>query len=104
VPCLVVLAVLWQARVRGSVANVIVCCVQRSVAILPDTGSQGLADTKTDADRDANDQKDDENLENDARPPAVGGHAVACAILAFVGLGLLPPVLLTGPYCAVGVG
>lgn len=70
---------------------------------LPDTSAKRFADAEADTNSNADDQKDDEDLQNDSCPPAVTGHAVAGPVVALLGFRLLPPVLLPRPYCAVGV-
>lgn len=72
------------------------------VPVSPDGSVQGLADAKANTDGDAHDKKHQEDLDDDAVPAAEVGHAGA-AILRLVCLGLLLPVVLSGPDLAVAL-
>lgn len=60
-----------------------------------------LADAEADAYSDADDEKDHENLGDNAVSGAELGHKGACPALLLVELGLLLPVLLAGPDLAL---
>lgn len=72
--------------------------------VAPEWCAQRLAYAKADADGDSHDQDDDEDLGNDLVARAQVGHAGAVVSLHFSLLGLLLPVVLSGPHLAVLLG
>lgn len=72
--------------------------------VAPERCAQRLAYAKADADGDSHNQDDDEDLGNDLVARAQVGHAGAVVSLHFGLLGLLLPVVLSGPHLAVLLG
>lgn len=79
-------------------------CLLSVGLVAPERCAQRLADAKTDADGDSHDQDDDEDLGNDLVARAQVGHAGAVVSLDFGLLGLLLPVVLSGPDLAILLG
>lgn len=69
--------------------------------LAPEGCAERLADAKANADGDAHDQHDDEDLNNDLVARAQFGHAGAVVALHLGLLGLSLPMVLAGPDLAI---